>query len=257
MKQPYVTVLMTVYNGGKYLKPAVESVLSQSWHDFEFLIVNDASQDDSMVVLRSYHDPRIRIVDNPHNIGQTSSLNVGLREARGEYIARIDADDMALPGWLEAQVSCAQGHPESTIISLPVVLIDLFGRVTKFFSFSFSREEIYLRILTHSPISHGGSLIKRAAMLREGGYDENLKIAADYRLWSKFVCHGNLFISTDHVGMAVRIHGGSITARNKEQLRKELLLIWNENILELTEFLPRPVIWNFSGGCSRTWIIFP
>ena len=92
-----VSVLMTVYNGGKYLRQALGSVLGQSYRDFEFLIVDDGSTDGSRAVLESCRDPRVRIMCNPSNMGQTRSLNIGLRAAKGTFVARMDADDVALP----------------------------------------------------------------------------------------------------------------------------------------------------------------
>ena len=101
MSSPRITVLMTVYNGMPYVGAAVESILSQTFTDFEFLIINDGSLDDSMAAVAKYPDDRIRVVENPENIGQTRSLNHGLQLARGKLIARLDQDDIALPERLQ------------------------------------------------------------------------------------------------------------------------------------------------------------
>ena len=103
MAQPLITVLMTVYNGAAYLRQSVESVLGQTFKDFEFLIIDDHSRDDSLAIARSYKDSRIVVHSNPENKGQVKSLNAGLGLARGDYIARLDADDLAFPRWLEKQ----------------------------------------------------------------------------------------------------------------------------------------------------------
>ena len=234
----FVTVLMTVFNGGEYLTPAIQSVLAQDFRDFELLIVDDCSTDDSIRTIENFFDQRIRLVRNPQNIGQTAALNVGLREAHGEYVARIDADDIALPGWLTAQVAWARQYPEAVVVSLPVVLIDTVGRVKKLQGTFSRKEDIYLRILTHSPINHGGCLMKREGVLREGGYDNNPKIAADFGLWSKLVRRGYSLTAADHVGMAVRVHGGSISLKSKECLQSELKQIISENMIALTDYRP-------------------
>ena len=94
---PQITVLMAVYNGEKCLNHTIESILNQSFQNFEFLIVNDCSTDNTIELIKSFEDPRIRIHNNAVNLGQTKSLNVGLKLTKGKYIARMDADDYAMP----------------------------------------------------------------------------------------------------------------------------------------------------------------
>ena len=94
---PKVTVLMSVYNSEKFLRESINSILEQTFKDFEFLIINDGSTDSSREIILSYNDPRITLFDNKNNIGLTKSLNKGLDLAKGEYIARQDADDISLP----------------------------------------------------------------------------------------------------------------------------------------------------------------
>src|SRR3972149_6665359 len=104
MAHSRVTVLMAVYNGLPYLRQAIESVLTQSFTSFELLVVDDASSDGSVACVRSFNDPRVRLVCNERNLRQTASLNRGLELARGEYIARLDQDDLCAPDRLEKQV---------------------------------------------------------------------------------------------------------------------------------------------------------
>ena len=104
MENPRVTALMSVFNGDKYLSEALESILNQTFTNFEFLIINDGSNDRTEDILKSYDDVRIRIINNDNNMGLAKSLNKGLRIARGEYIARMDADDISLPTRLARQV---------------------------------------------------------------------------------------------------------------------------------------------------------
>ena len=104
MTAPAVTVLMTVHNGGPYLRTAIHSVLAQTYRDFRFLIVDDASSDDTRDIIRSYDDPRVELMVLPQNVGQTAALNLGLRHAASPWIARMDADDYAAPSRLEEQL---------------------------------------------------------------------------------------------------------------------------------------------------------
>lgn len=206
-----VTVLMTVYNGGHYLKMAVESVLAQTYKDFEFLIIDDCGTDDSLTVVKSFDDKRIVIHCNEQNLGQTRSLNVGLKLARGKYVARIDADDIALPHWLERQVSAAIENPGDAVISTPAIVIDASNKIKKVSGSPATLEEIILRSLTFSPINHVGSLLKKEIILDNGGYDENYKTAADYNLWGKLLRNSVGISSTRDVLMAIRVHAASLT----------------------------------------------
>src|SRR4030067_740036 len=112
---PKVTVLMPVYNGEKYLKEAIDSVLAQTLKDFEFLIINDCSTDKTQEILESYRDTRIRLF-RQSNKGLTRSLNKGIQLSRGEYVARMDADDIALPERLEKQVTFFEKRPEIGVV---------------------------------------------------------------------------------------------------------------------------------------------
>lgn len=235
MTKSFVTVLMTVYNGGRYLRQSVESVFKQTYSDFEFLIIDDAGTDDSLDIIKAYRDPRVRIIQNHSNQGQTASLNIGLREARGEFIARIDADDIALPRWLEYMTRVARKNPKSAVISSCVGVINENGFVKQLLKIPQTHEEMVLRSLTASPVNHGGSLIKREVILRYGGYDESFRILADYDLWTRLLQGGVRFSSGKDVLMAVRFHEGSISKTEKNRtVAEETKKVFRRNIAFLT-----------------------
>src|SRR4051794_24772902 len=110
---PPISVLLAVYNGGRYLRAAVDSILTQTFTDFEFIIIDDGSTDGSLATLREFaqRDPRINLVSRP-NKGLTVTLNEGIALARGEFLARMDADDIALPQRFEKQIAYLRDHPE-------------------------------------------------------------------------------------------------------------------------------------------------
>jgi glycosyltransferase involved in cell wall biosynthesis len=112
MNTPSVTVLMSVFNGEKFLKEAIESILKQTFKDFVFLIIDDASTDRSVEIIRSYSDFRIQLIQNKNNLGLAASLNLGLAECKTPYVARMDADDISLPHRLKVQYEWMQKHPE-------------------------------------------------------------------------------------------------------------------------------------------------
>jgi glycosyltransferase involved in cell wall biosynthesis len=128
MNTPTTSVVMTVYNGEKYLREAVDSILNQTFEDFEFIIVDDASTDETWKILNNYSDRRIRLLRNSRNLRQTLSANRGISVARGQYIARQDADDISLPDRFSEQVLFFKKHPEIGFVGTNYCLIDYNGR---------------------------------------------------------------------------------------------------------------------------------
>jgi glycosyltransferase involved in cell wall biosynthesis len=129
---PKVTVLMSVYNGEEHLREAIDSILNQTYKNFEFLIIDDGSTDGSVNIIRSYLDPRIRLIKNKKNIGITRSLNKGLKLARGEYIARMDDDDIAFPERLEKQVRFLNEHVNVGLVGGSDITINGVGDEIRF-----------------------------------------------------------------------------------------------------------------------------
>lgn len=209
-----VTVLMTVYNGQRYIGCAIDSVLKQSYSDFEFLIIDDASNDGSFEIIKSYQDPRIRVIRNPTNQGQTASLNIGLHQARGDYIARIDADDIAFPHWLQSQVDFLEDKEAIDVLSAGLVTFGENGLGKAYFSPS-CREDILLKAIIKSPVNHGGALMRKDTILKIGGYNSDYKIAADYGVWIKLLKQNGSIASNSDIVMAIRRHADSQSEKNK------------------------------------------
>lgn len=208
---PHITVLMALYNGGEYLKQAVQSVLSQTYGNFEFLIINDCSTDDSLEIIESFHDQRIKVYHNAGNLGQTPSLNIGLKLARGDYFTRIDGDDVALPQWLKIQVKAAERYPDYSVISSYAVAIDEQNRVKKVYSPPLDSQDIILRSLIAPPIHHVGSIFKTKDIVEIGGYDDRYIYAADYELWERLIRKGYKITTTPKVLVAIREHAQSVS----------------------------------------------
>lgn len=182
-KNPRVTVLMSVYNGERYLNEAVDSILAQTFTDFEFLIIDDASTDRTPEILRGYDDPRIRIVTNEENLGLTKSLNKGLALARGEYIARMDADDISLPERLEKQISFLEKNLEIGVLGTAVQYIDEYGKPLQILNWPQKDTLIKWQLCFMNPIAHPSAIIQRELLTKSGGYDEKVIFAQDYDLW--------------------------------------------------------------------------
>jgi hypothetical protein len=184
---PRITVLLAVYNGGDYLREAVESVLAQTFVDFELLIVDDASTDDAIAALPV--DPRIRVLRNKRNIGQIPSLNRGLRDVRGEYVARLDHDDICLPRRLERQIAVLDSEPSVDLTATWTDVVDERGRVwtpirPRIDTFAdFAGQVVTGRVyLVHPSIA-----FRRDVVVDLGGFDESLSAAEDQDLYRRLV----------------------------------------------------------------------
>ena len=221
MKRPLVTVLMALYNGGEYLKQSVESVLNQTYGNFEFLIVNDCSTDGSLKTIESFHDERIKVHNNTMNLGQTKSLNIGLKLAKGEYYARMDGDDVALPQWLEAQVEAIEELSDFSVVSSYALAIDEHNRIKKIYKPPLDTEDIILRSLITSPIHHVGSIFRTRDIIESGGYDERYVYAADYELWERLLRKGFKITTTPKVLVAIREHAQSVSRSEHGRLDLE------------------------------------
>lgn len=187
---PRVTVLLAVRNGGAFLGEAVESVLAQTYENFELLLVDDASTDDAMASLPA--DPRIRVFRNERNVGQIPSLNRGLAEARGEYIARLDHDDVCLPRRLELQMGLLDAQPQVALVSSWVDIVETNGRLwTHVRTDLDSFEEFAALVVTARLVLVHPSLMFRRSVIREvGGFDERLGAAEDQELYRRLVLAG-------------------------------------------------------------------
>lgn len=199
MSVPSVSVLMAVYNGEKHIRPTIESILNQTFTDFEFLIVNDASTDSTLDILTSYRDPRIILHNNIENLGQTKSLNVGLHIAKGEYIARTDAGDVSAPIRLQKQVSYIQEHPNITVLGTSAFRYDESGRIIDVVTLANSPTSMLQRIFFASPTVHISVLMNRKKILQLGGYDEDYHVLADYELWSRLLRNGHQIVNLKEV----------------------------------------------------------
>jgi glycosyltransferase involved in cell wall biosynthesis len=185
-KAPKVTVFMPVYNGEKYLKEAIESILVQTFPDFELLIIDDGSTDGSVTVVKSIHDSRIRFIQNERNMGLPYTRNKGFELAKGEYIAFIDCDDTSAPDRLEKQVNFMEEHPEVGICGSWVQDVTSEGRLIAGKVRQYPAEDRKIRhMLLWSPPLWNPSLILRRRVIIDHNLFHNPMyiIGEDYDLW--------------------------------------------------------------------------
>ena len=181
-------VLMTVYNGGPYLRTAIESILQQTYRDFHFLIVDDASTDDSREIVASYHDDRIELLALKENVGQTAALNIGLHHASQTWIARMDADDYSAPTRFEEQMLALDADDSIVILGTHAWTFREDPNVVDGeFITPLGYVEIKRQLLRGSPLIHSSMIAKRSALLEVGAYDDRYPHSADIDLYDRLM----------------------------------------------------------------------
>lgn len=217
---PKVTVVIPVYNRERYAAVAIESILAQSFTDFELLLIDDGSTDGSVEIMRSYTtDPRVRLVCNGDNLGQPKTRNKGIELARGEYIAMLDSDDWAYPRRLEKQVAFLDHHSDFAVVGAWATGMDEKGRpLRKGKRWFVSPGELQSRLLFRACFAHT-SILARTAVLQEYGYREQYVVCADFDLFVRIAGKHKLAKLPETL-VRRRAHAGSIT-REKAQLVKD------------------------------------
>jgi glycosyltransferase involved in cell wall biosynthesis len=209
---------MPVYNTATYLGEAISSVLSQTFSDFEFIIINDGSTDDSETVISGFHDIRIRYFRNERNMGLVYTLNRGIDEARGQWIARMDGDDISLPDRFAEQMLYLGSHPEVDVLATRVELIDENGNASGEWlhdAAAVTAHEIIDHLPVNNCIAHPTVMIN-TAVLKQFRYLPEQSQAEDYDLWLRLAASGKLIHKLDRVLVKHRIIRSSFT-RSRQQ----------------------------------------
>jgi glycosyltransferase involved in cell wall biosynthesis len=229
---PKVTVLMPVFNGEKYVRSAIDSILAQSLPDFEFLIINDGSSDDSVKIIESYSDNRIRLVHNTSNQGVVKTLNRGLDLATGQYIARMDCDDISLPDRFAKQVHFMDTHPQ---IGACGTWVKTFGSSSKddVWKFPSDPNMIRCRLLFETVLAHPSVIIRKNSFDKHNlRYDIAYLHAEDFELWKRA---SRLFplANIPEVLVLYRITPDSVARSNREAQLSTLRRIDLEALTEM------------------------
>lgn len=218
MSDPGITVLMPVYNAGKYIREAICSVMAQSFTDFELLIINDGSTDDTLAVIATLEDARIRVI-NQENKGIAAALNNGLKQARAQYIARFDADDICYPERLQVQYDFITANPSYSIIGSAVDYIDVAGNyVFTYHPVGNNREEMMRLNYRICPFIHSSVCYKKEVVMNVGGYNQYAYTFEDHLLWANLLKNENA-CNLQEVLIKVRLNPESVTIDERWRTR--------------------------------------
>ncbi|MGL5084036.1 MAG: glycosyltransferase [Microcoleaceae cyanobacterium] len=180
---PLVSVVIPVYNGEKTIAETIDSVLSQSFKDFELIVINDGSTDKTLEIISQFQDPRLQVFSYS-NAGLATSRNRGIQQAKGEYISFLDADDLWTFDKLEAQVQALNSDPEAAVVYSWTDLIDESSQFLSSDSRASFTGDVYPNILLASFPSNGSNvMVRRQAFAESGRFDESLKAAEDWEMW--------------------------------------------------------------------------
>lgn len=224
MNNPIISVVMPVYNAEKYLSEAIESILNQTFRDFEFIVVYDRSQDRSLEIIKSYMeiDKRIKLIELD-NKGLVYSLNTGIEVAKGKYIARMDADDISLPERLEVQYNYMEENPDITILG---AFIEAFGAdmrthnsIQNWFNEKINYQNQYVKAANGCPIAHPTVLMKRDFAKLEK-YSMDYSAMEDFELWVRAIKKGYNISNVDRVLLKYRVH-----TESKSNCEKNLIYL--------------------------------
>lgn len=233
-----ISVIMPVFNSEKYVAEAIESILNQTFNDFEFIIIDDGSTDNSLKIIKEYSqkDNHIRVVVNQENKGIAGSLNIGIALARGEYIARMDADDISLPERFEKQVAFMENHPEIGVVGTSFSRIDEKENVIEEVKLITQPPRIWWRMFFINPIVHPSVMMRRNIFINgKFKYNRKSEPAEDYDLWFQIMSHYAIANLSEGL-LLYRVHNENISfVKRQEQLRitEKVLKLRTEEILHM------------------------
>ncbi|PKM11085.1 MAG: glycosyl transferase family 2 [Gammaproteobacteria bacterium HGW-Gammaproteobacteria-3] len=229
---PKVTVFIPVYNRERYIAQAIESILGQTFTDFELLLVDDGSTDRSRDIVQGFHDPRVRLVCNEVNLGIPGARNKGIDLAKGEYLAFLDSDDVACPTRLARQVEFLDQHPDYAAVSAWISWVNAKGKpIGKVKRKALSTDEIAAQRLFRCCLENTASMA-RTAILQQYRHREQFILGSDYDLWARIGADYKL-AALPEVLVRRREHEGRTTEGKTEQIKALRLLIYADQLTAL------------------------
>jgi glycosyltransferase involved in cell wall biosynthesis len=226
-KQPVISVIMPVYNSERFLKEAIESILNQSFEDFEFIIINDGSTDSSEAIILKFNDPRIIYFKNNTNIGVIKTRNIGIDHARGKYIAKMDSDDISLLDRFAVQYDYLENNPACAVLTTNIQLIDEKGNEIGFWEDDLNTKT-YEEISTYLPKLNciaQPAVMAKTEVLKKYKYNINQHCAEDWDLWLRIIADGLRIEKINFCYLKYRIVKNSLT-----QGRCRLLYPWRMSL---------------------------
>lgn len=243
---------MAAYNAAPYIAQSIRSILDQTFDDFELLIVNDGSTDNTVEIVKSFDDPRIHLIENEGNKGLGFTRNVALKEAKGEFIAVLDSDDIAFPDRLKKQVKHLQANPKLAVLGSYAYIIDKNGdRTGENITVACSSDHLRAILFFSNTFVHSGVMMRASAFREVGGYP-NHPVAQDYALFVRIGLRYEVENLPEYL-VEYRMHDSNITLRKQNLIRQELrdILSYQLNLLSVdTQGIPIDILLDIIAGSS-------
>jgi glycosyltransferase involved in cell wall biosynthesis len=241
---PVVSIVMSVYNGERFLRAAIDSLLAQTLGDWELIVVDDASTDATLDILGEYHDPRIRVLRNETNRKQAVCSNRGIAAASGRYIARLDADDISLPNRLAEQIGYLETHPEVTMVASAAYFINEAGSRVDLRTGGLNGCTVNFVFTWWCPLIHSSVVFRSDVARPPNAYNEDARycFTEDYEFMSRIAFHGKLRVLAAPL-IEYRIHPSSVSATEINEQLPQIDFIARANIKRATGLDVDDVCW--------------
>jgi glycosyltransferase involved in cell wall biosynthesis len=234
---PAVSVMMCAYNAEQYLREAIDSVLQQTFTDFEFVIVDDGSTDNTFKIIQDYKDQRIRLIRGKHDY--IRSLNLGMRHCRADMVARMDADDRMMPNRLEKQLAVMRDNPD---LAACFSWAEKFGAVEGIHGFGVRNrvDNAFFWLLTGNYLTHPTAMLRKSFLKEYRMYYKHYPYAEDYKLWTDITRHGgNIYVIPEPL-IQYRVGNSQVSYQHNAEQNETKLLIQQEIIEELLHRMEHP-----------------
>jgi glycosyltransferase involved in cell wall biosynthesis len=231
-RNPQISVVIAAYNTGQYIGRTLDSLLQQTFSDFEVIVVDDCSADNTATIVKDYqtHDSRIILIDNERNSGQCISRNRGMAIARGKYIAILDADDLSAPERLAVQFAYLETHPEITLVGAQGTRIDENDQVIGEINVPTDPLVIKYRLITENVLIQSSIFFRKNEILSIGGYDKDYQHVEDFDLYSRLIKNNFIILNLPQRLVSYRQRQGSVlssSASHRMALKNVYPLIYN------------------------------
>jgi hypothetical protein len=232
LNAPRVSVVIPAYNAEPFIHAAMTSILAQTFTDFELLVADDGSTDATVQIAKSFSDPRVCVLESKMNLGPAAAQNAGLRAARGEYVAILGADDLALPERLKNQVAFLDAHSNIALVGTAVYLLMPDGSLARA-PVPTDPIAVRWRLLFGNPIAAPAIMARRAALIQAGCFDDSIRFGEDMELWGRIAEQGKI-AQLDEPLTKYRVHPSSLTRTLGEARRQWQVKIIKQNLARLT-----------------------
>ena len=239
MIEPKISIILPVYDGAIYIIDTINSILNQTMTEFELIIINDASKDNSKEIILSFIDSRIIYIENQKNLGQIASVNQGIQLSKTEFIARIDQDDIFLKEKLKIQYEYIKNNKDISVVGTWAAIIDKDSKIQNYISSPIHHNRMVNTLLNSNPLFHPSVLIRKNIILEMGMYNPRYKYTEDYNLWCGLVLSGHKIANIPEYLLHYRVHNNQSSQKNNytqlENALKVRNIFFKEIINDLTK----------------------